>query len=283
MKIIKNLLTALTLLIIFSGNTSAFFGAKTKCLFTFHVNTKSMRGGYVKSNRTILYRSVRYMGRRGFSSRRFSRYYMIRFQFYRPVKPIAAKTDGGSAYIQIDRKKSYKVPAADKDFTSHVKGKIIDVYTADKPTYVKLIVEGKGWKKNRTKKNKFKKYRKRRFPMSGTSVAHQFRIAFKEKSLKDIRAYFGKRRIFYKEYTNRKRNFSHISSGQALLLLAKDIQTARRLQVKSGYSKVTLQFVFSNNSITTWIVEKGFSTWQITKCRKNNFNFKNRYRRYFRR
>ncbi|MCK4907846.1 MAG: hypothetical protein KAS64_09855 [Spirochaetes bacterium] len=253
-----------------------------KSLFTFHIRPGTFRGGYVVSDRSILHRGARFFGKiSGSTVFRFSGYYMIRFRFFKPVTPIAAKTDGGNTSMRIDMKRSFNVPSADKDFVNTGKGKIFDIFTQNKPTYVKLIVSGKGIKRKISKTKYYNKFRRRtRRAESSSQIAYLFKASFLKKESHLLKRFFEKSRVFVKYYTKRKRIFNHIDGSTAFSMFSKEMLLASKKDINSSFSHLRITFLFKDQTRSIWTFEKSFSKWQARMYKKIDFVIPGRRKRY---
>ena len=206
---------------------------------------------------------------------------MTRFTFFKPVTPIAVKTDGGNSQLRIDIKKSYNIPSADKDFVSTGKGKVFDIFTQNKPTYVKLIVKGKGIKRKSTKSKYYNKFHRRtRRAESSSQIAYLFRAAFSKKDPQPLKSFFKKTRVFVKYYSKRKRIFNHVNGDAAYIIFAKEMFVASKKKVNSSFSSLSVVFTFKDRTRSVWTFEKSFSKWQAREYKKIDFVIPGRRKRY---
>ena len=279
-KMIRNLLSVI--FILWSGWG---YAAPVKCLFSFYIQPGRFRGGRLVSDRTILYRSVRYFGRiRGFGGRT-SGGYLVRFRFFRPVTPVAGRTDGGSAYIRIDGKREIPVPQSSKNFVNPGRGRVIEFFTAVKPKYVQLIVRGEGrvTKSGRTRKryrDSFR-YRRRLGVESAAAVGLAFRKAFRERRAQAVLKYFRKTRVFVRQMTGRRMVRAHQDGEQAAVLFSSRLRRAVSLDVKSGFRSVRIILKGARGGGSSWLVEKRGLEWRVTGCRLVPFGMPGRsWRRY---
>lgn len=260
---------------------------EVQCLLSFAVDEKSPRGGSGSGDGKLPYREIRWYGRTARIGH-LANHYLVRFEFPNPVSPVAAASDAGTPWVRIDSRSLVQAPSNGQDFKAAPgTGRVIDVLVPGKPGLVKLLVSGKGGESStadRTNRRYDQRVRdERRMAEPSNLVIARFRKAYQDKKTDDLSAYFGKRRVFLKEYVDKKRVFRHLDAAGGLAELALQFSTASGMQARGGYGSIKLEFTFADRSKATWTIEKDYNSWRVATVEKTmplpkDFN---RYRRRY--
>lgn len=255
-------------------NTSLLFGSPTAasnsatCLLSFYIKPGTFRGGRLVSDRTILHRKVQYYGKLSIAVRRsFGGSYLTKFYFFQPVVPVAARTDGGSAWMKVaGASQSWRVPEQSRNFNNPLPSKVISIYTANQPGYVQLIVKGK-----RIRTAPRTKYRiprsstfKRSSPLTSAAVSSAFISAVKSGNTAGISRYFKQKRIFLKMKLPGQRQFKHISGNSALQLFSSHSKSSQSHTIKTSYRRVLLIFQIGSSLQAVWEIKRAMQSWEVS-------------------
>jgi len=228
------------------------------CLITLEIDAQGRTK--VISDNTLPHASARYYGQMLQVLAVNGASWLSRIEFRQPVTAVAARTDGGAAWLRADAGAPVALPSDDKDFAPPVKGKSFTIHTSRKPTKIQLIVRGDRIPGYRTSERPGLHLQREQ----ARDVMSRFRQVLSSGRTTGLERYLPAHGILYKS----GKTISRLTPAEALSRLS--LRSSKSPNMRQSGSRILID-ISGPDSTQRWTIEEAAGNWRVTKIEDLNF------------